>query len=182
MKKKLILSLLTLSLVLAACTGSKVIDISYNSHSSIVAYGVARLSDHLKTSGYTVNEHGKTNLLRKGIFVITPDDQLSNPQQIVLSDHIADITSEGYKIVMQGEIIYIIGKTEKGCLHGIMDLLEQLRATCDFTKLEERQVNPVLSFRAIKFNLPWAQYRPGPATDMHEETCRDLKFWGAFPE
>jgi hypothetical protein len=180
MKNILILTLLILSLVSASCTGSKVVDISYNSHSSIISYGVARLSDHIKTSGYTVNKHGKTSLSQKGIFVIAPGDHPGDPHQAVLSDHIEGITSEGYKIVKLGDIIYVIGKTEEGCLYGIMDLIEQLGVTSDFAKLEESQVNPAYSLRAIKFNLPWAPYRPGPANDLHQETCRDLDYWEAF--
>jgi len=180
MKENLILSLLTLSLTMYASTEPKVIDISYNTHSSVVSYGVARLSDHLKTSGYDINEHVKPTPSRKGIFIITPDDQLSHPEKIVLSEHVADIACEGYKIVQEGEIIYIIGKTDRGCLYGTMDLLEQLGAASDFSKVQERLVNPAFSFRAIKFNLPWHPYREGPHNDLHIETCRDVKFWEAF--
>jgi hypothetical protein len=61
-----------------------------------------------------------------------------------------------------------------------MDLVEQLGQDSDLARLEERQVNSAISFRAIKFNLPWSPYRPGPATEVHMETCRDLDFWESF--
>jgi hypothetical protein len=39
---------------------------------------------------------------------------------------------------------------------------------------------PSLSFRAIKFDLPWDSYRHSSALSQHQETCKDLTFWQVF--
>ncbi len=46
--------------------------------------------------------------------------------------------------------------------------------------MKPKAVNPALGFRAIKFNLPWSPYRPGEATELHYDRCRDLGFWEEF--
>ena len=180
MKYHLILGLLCLML-LSGCTGTrnKIVDLSYNPQSPVISYGVDRLSGHLEASGYSVSGPGTSRSVT-GISILTPGDSLDKHQEKVFSNHIPEILSDGYGIVREENQIYIIGRTDQGCLYGIMDLMEQLGPGCDFERVKETRVNPAFSFRAIKFNLPWAPYRPGPATDLHQETCRDLQFWEAF--
>jgi len=180
MKKTLIFYLLTLPIILTARSESKIINIFYASHSSIIDYGITKFSDHLKISGLSLNINNETNNSINGIHVLTSNDQLNDQQQEILSGNISAVTSDGYKIIKDDKNIYIIGKTDKGCLYGIMDLIEQLGSTCDIDKVEERLLNPASSFRAIKFNLPWSPYRPGPATELHKETCKNLNFWEVF--
>ncbi len=171
-----------LPLFIHACDDPGTPRINFNSDSPIINYGAARLTDHLKASGIS----------NKSIFILSADHHpghLPDHQPDHLPDHkplmyfaeqIAEVDPEGYKILIHNDSIFVLGKTDLGCLYGVMDLMEQIGPTCDFDRLEERQVNPAFAFRAVKFNLPWAPYRPGPATDLHKETCRDLDFWEAF--
>ena len=180
MKKLIILSLLIVPIILESCSVKKDVNISYDLNSTIVSYGVSRLSNHLETAGISLKKLDANDHQQTGIFILTPNNLLKEPQQTVLSKHISNILSDGYKIILEGENIYVLGKTDKGCLYGIMDLIEQIGFSNDFTQIEERHVNPASSFRAIKFNLPWSPYRPGPATELHTETCKDLNFWETF--
>ncbi|MFC1620439.1 hypothetical protein ACFL45_10905 [Candidatus Neomarinimicrobiota bacterium] len=87
---------------------------------------------------------------------------------------------EGFRIALKADSIFVIGGGENGALYGVMDLIEQLGPEGKFDKIKECEESPALSFRAIKFNLPWAPYRKGFANDVHLETVRDLKYWEAF--
>ncbi len=179
MIKLLSLSVLFIVIRLTAFSADKNVNLIYTSESPVLKYGVNRLSNHLENAGITVlqNNSSKNNF---EVRILTSGEN-SNPElQKLYSDNNTGIESNGYKLILGQRSVNIISKNDKGCLYGIMDLIEQLGNECDLTTLEERHVNPALSFRAIKFNLPWSPYRPGPATELHIETCRDLNFWEAF--
>ncbi len=162
-------SILIISILLVSCSDRGTIDISCDSHSAVLSYGTERLADHLRSGGFGVGE-GRAGK--------------SGATQIVIlceKDHpLADISAEGFRISRQDHTITVSGNTARGCLYGIMDLLEQIGPENKLNQITEKKVNPCLSFRAIKFNLPWSPYRPGPATDLHLETCRDLAYWESF--
>ncbi len=179
MKKLIVIIAVTIFVTFLSCDTQQGIDVYYNDDSSILSYGVARLSKHIKDIGWSVTEHSLGDASR-GIFILTPKDDLNEHHGKILFNNISDIKNDGYKIVTEDENIYLIGLTERGCLYGIMDIIEQLGSSADISKLEERQVNPAFSFRALKFNLPWSPYRPGPSTDVHMETCKDLNFWASY--
>ncbi len=163
---------------LFSCSDGKGIQLEYDTNSAILSYGATQLKDDIETGGYTLQDspEGASYI----IHFVSADQKLNQIQNVILKQHSPDITPDGYKIRREGDHIYVIGKTERGCLYGIQDIKEQLKAGADISTLEERQVNPTFNFRAIKFNLPWSPYRPGPATDLHTETCKDLSFWEAY--
>lgn len=171
--------LFVFAVILFSCERQKNVEVYFNTNSSMLSYGIAKLGEHLQISGHSINEEPGSSASLK-IFILNPSLNLREDQNNVLSTHISDIKADGYKIIRENLYIYIIGQTDRACLYAIMDIIEQLGNTEDVAKLQERKVNPALSFRAIKFNLPWSPYRPGESTELHKETCRDLKFWEAF--
>ncbi len=180
MKNSLIIWILTIHVILASCSNPKTVHICYKSPSSVVSYGVSRLSTVLQTSGYVVEVCKEIHNITQRIVILTQEQELDEQQRKFVLANVSGLKPDGFSIVMEGEIIYVLANTERGGLYGIMDLIEQIGPSCDFTQLEERHVDPAFSYRAIKFNLPWSPYRPGPATDVHMETCRDLKFWEPY--
>jgi len=166
-------------ILFTACDSQKIINVSYNAKSSILSYGIEKLTKHSEAAGYTIAVHGVGDS-QNGIIILTPNEQLNKLQEKILSNHISGIQDEGYKIIKEDGSIYVISKTDKGCFYGILDIMEQLGRSVNLANIEERQINPAFSFRAIKFNLPWSPYRPGPATDLNTETCKDLKSWESF--
>ncbi len=92
----------------------------------------------------------------------------------------SSIQKEGFQIVRKDERIFVLGRDESGAMYGLLDVAEQVRPYRGLQAIKEKLSNPRFPFRAIKFNLPWSPYRPGPAADVHMETCRDLKFWQRF--
>ena len=92
----------------------------------------------------------------------------------------ASVQKEGFQIVRKLNHIFVLGKDESGTMYGLLDVAEQARMQGGLNGIKEKISNPRFPFRAVKFNLPWSPYRPGPAADIHLETCRDLKFWQRF--
>lgn len=92
----------------------------------------------------------------------------------------AAVQKEGFQIVRKEKRIFVLGKDESGAMYGLLDVAEQARMQGGLQGVKGKTSNPRFPFRAIKFNLPWSPYRPGPAADVHMETCRDLKFWKRF--
>jgi hypothetical protein len=161
--------LFILPFILVSCSKPDPINIIWNKDSEVLCYGAEKLVVHLRSGGFKVRE-GPAGRSGTTEIVILCDE--NHPDE--------EIAPEGFRISANADSITIYGNTERGCLYGIMDLIDQIGPACDFEQVHEKQVNPALSFRAIKFNLPWSPYRPGPATDLHMETCRDLAFWESF--
>ena len=155
------------------------LQICFDVSSEILSYGGRTLDSEL--NNFNLATYG-TDLTEvdADIFVLTSGLALGTEHQNILSRHLAGIKDDGYKIVTETQKVYIIAKNEKGGLYGMMDMLEQLQKTSNIDHIQSKEINPALAFRGIKFNLPWSPYRPGPATDLHWDTCRDLKFWEAF--
>ncbi|MCK4746584.1 MAG: hypothetical protein KAT15_06105, partial [Bacteroidales bacterium] len=162
-------SLLIIPIILVSCAKPDIISIIYNKDSEVLTYGAERLAVQFRSSGLKVREGLPGKSVPNQIVILFDEDRPD-----------AEIAAEGFRISRKGDSIIINGNTTRGCLYGIMDLLEQIGPACEFDRIIYKQVNPALSFRAIKFNLPWSPYRPGPATEVHLETCRDLDFWESF--
>jgi hypothetical protein len=180
MNKLFTISLSIISIILVSCSDSKDVEISYDKKSSVISYGITKLSEQLKSSGYNVYDVSNKSNSDTEICIISDESIGDTIAQRIYLDNVSQIQLDGYKIIRQDSRIFVCGIRERGCLYGLMDLIEQLRINPEINEIEERYINPALSFRAIKFNLPWAPYRPGPATDIHKETCRNLKYWESF--
>ena len=152
------------AVVLVSCSSPGSIILSYELDSEILRYGAEQLEQHFSAGGFKI--------------VDNPDAR-AKPTRIIVSSR-EDPGNDGFSITRFENIIAIKGNSARGCLYGIMDLIEQTGPACELDRVVEKQVDPAVSFRAIKFNLPWSPYRPGPATDLHMETCRDLAFWESF--
>ena len=168
-----------LIVILFSCDRQKIVDVYYDTSSPTLSYGIEELSEHLEISENSIIEDiGPSTSIR--IFILTPYSDLNENQNRILANNISELKSDGYKIILENRDLYLIGRSDRACLYAIMDIIEQLGDSKDMAQLQERQVNPAHSFRAIKFNLPWSPYRPGESTELHTNTCKDLNFWKDF--
>ena len=85
---------------------------------------------------------------------------------------------EAFGISVENKQVEIRAGDPVGMMYGLLDIKEQLESGAN-TILPKTE-SPHLSFRAIKFNLPWMSYRTGEALQLHSETCRDTSFWHDF--
>lgn len=175
--KSLVPSIIVL-LFFYSCQTKNTHFISFNQSSAILEYGASKLETHLKNYGYSLI---KTDVqhAKKGLIILSGNDSLHPVYKDFISLN-PDIGEDGFLIKKEGDKIYIAGKTDRACLYGLFEIIGQIGDSYDFSKIENKMVNPPLPFRAVKINLPWSPYRPGPTNDLHIETCKDLKFWEAF--
>lgn len=82
-----------------------------------------------------------------------------------------------------------------GAMYGLLELARRIHLVCDeqrghsfeapwatvLTGITEPLIQtPRFEYRALKFNLPWSAYRPGNATRLNFEVCRNLTYWTEF--
>jgi len=102
-----------------------------------------------------------------------------NPDLIIKSSIDTTLSSEeAYSIRQEGNIVNVIGGGTSGLVYGLYDVKEQLSK--GITEISDIDQTPHYTFRALKFNLPWASYRRSEALQQHYETCRDTLFWEAY--
>ncbi len=89
-----------------------------------------------------------------------------------------NLKPEAYKIDVNGKSAEVTGGDATGLMYGLLEIKEQLEN--GNRSIQSKQEAPNLSFRALKFNLPWDSYRTGEALQLHYETCRDTNFWESF--
>lgn len=178
--KNISFSLLVILAFLFSCqTENKNIILVFDANSPVLQYAANQLNLHLTSAGVSNPEQDEGNSTIQ-IILLTPESAKNEMEKNLVSGLDTLFSDEGFSIEKEGKNIYILSKSEMGCLYGTMDLIEQLGDDNNFNRIVEKQIIPALEFRAIKFNLPWSPYRPGPATELHLETCRDLNFWEAF--
>ena len=115
-------------------------------------------------------------LLEKG-YTIQKD---KSDYSISIKINSQNLKPEAYILQPEKNKITITGGDGTGVIYGSLSLAEDLRNGISLSNMHERSESPNLSFRAIKFDLPWDTYRHSYALSQHQETCKDLKFWEAF--
>ena len=148
-------------LALASAALAQSVSLQYDQAVPQAAYAAGLLEKALSETGHKVHE-GTTDLV------------------INLAMDTAKLGDEAYSIQPQGKQITIRGGDERGLIYGSFSLVEDLRNGIPPQKVKAQSAGPHLSFRAIKFNLPWDSYRHSEALEQHTETCRDVRFWEAF--
>lgn len=92
----------------------------------------------------------------------------------------ASLVKGGFRFGRLGKALVVSAIDNAGAMYGLLDIAEQLNNGKRLEDIEDKLVNPRLSVRAIKFNLPWSPYRTGNVMEQHYQVCRDLNFWQAF--
>ncbi len=165
----LLFTILSFALHIQAQNSDKLksINVKYNTNSSQQAFGIARLSQTLKTIGYSpVLVDAAKGGAEEGICV-----------NLLAFD--ADIKKEGFELKKTSTGFVIRAVDESGAMYGLLELADMI----DIYGLEnvpEKTVNARFPFRAIKFNIPWGSYRRNESLQLHEETVRDLNYWESF--
>jgi hypothetical protein len=162
------------------------VSIAYPTKSPLLRFAVSKLDEAFRKQKEMV-EHYDLSLSPNKVDILI----LSNLSDESLRRRLGEpaisassIRKEGFQILRPktNDVarICILAKDESGAMYGVLDLAEQLRMSGGLANIKPKLSNPRLPFRAVKFNLPWSPYRSSPATEMHLDTCRDLKFWERF--
>lgn len=164
------------------------VSISYPTASSLISFGAESLRDELRERGVSVTLSD----------VSDRDDATGDVAAVVVSQTTTEspvtvggidlapsgaVEEEGFEIstyeMDDRTVLVVTALDETGAMYGALELAERVRRGT-WEDGVETLVNPAVSFRAVKFNLPWSPYRGGDQTDVHLDTCRDLSFWRRF--
>jgi hypothetical protein len=168
-----------LNLVLLSCADRSKIEVVYHGNSFLLTQSLEKFTSAAAVRDLVVEINSPSNH-GPVIHLLSAAHHQPDAFNEMLTENISTINDDGYKLIKKEKSIYILAKTDRGCAYGLQDLTEQLDTSFDLSQVKERAVNPALSFRAIKFNLPWSPYRPGITATQHLATCRDLTLWEAF--
>lgn len=152
------MALICLLAYLAAepCLFAGTLEVDYARSNLIQSYAVSRLKE-----GFSQHANYPNTRVRFSI-----------DRTIAKESYNTEVSSDGKELV-----VHIAAGDDDGVLYGAMDVLEQLQSTQTVANMQDSARFP---FRALKFNLPWVSYRDGTALSLHDETCRDLRFWESF--
>lgn len=148
-------------IMFANCVAAQKINFVFDKNSIQQTYGKNLLQDVLQSHGYKVVE-------TKSDFTIE-----------LVYDKI-NLTPESFQVIPAVNKIIICGGDERGLIYGCNSIAEDIRNKIPLKKIVSKKESPVLPFRAIKFDLPWDTYRHSYALTLHQETCKDIKYWKAF--
>ncbi|WP_090609415.1 hypothetical protein [Parapedobacter koreensis] len=150
---------------LALCTYGQRPERVYIQHDNVVpqaTYAARKLEEAILNKGYLVGNANESNF------------------QISLLLDTIEMTVEAFSIRLEGNQIRITGGDVRGLIYGSLSVVEDLENGIALKNIKEKKEHPHLSFRAIKFNLPWDAYREGYAMELHLQTCKDLGYWETF--
>ncbi|MGB6153916.1 MAG: hypothetical protein WBG48_18170 [Pricia sp.] len=123
-------------------------------------------------------EHGlqKLNIFAKTSQIsVTESDAVIHLKTAIDS---VNLVPEAYTIYDEGDAVRLSGGDAVGLMYALLDVKEQL-ANGQRT-ITEKSETPHLTFRALKFNLPWDAYRGSASLAQHTETVKDTVFWQSF--
>ncbi len=159
------------------------VTITYDTTSAPIVYATNKLEAALSKYGQSLRTNPiQENTQLVDISILLPENIPFLHSTLVDEDGFQGIRTEGfsYKHINQGKNLLILATEAIGAMYGVLELIELIQLNGMYNIPVEKLVNPSLEYRIIKFNLPWSPYRESAATQIHMETCRDLKFWERF--
>lgn len=154
------------------------ISVSSPGGSRTIDYGLLKLNEALTASGKSAVIVHLSGYMKANIVVVLQSDALLKQ---ISSKTIPDALKPGGFRIIRSDKIIIVGADEKGAMYGILEVAGQLKNNKgNLIAVTEKNEEPRLSFRAIKFNLPFMAYRSSISLTQQDYVIRDLKFWETF--
>lgn len=146
------------------------VSISIDKESPLEVYGASKVEASLQSINLASLVNDKSEVAGEEQIKVN----VINPNEDV------EIKKEGFRISKSGNSYMITAIDNSGAMYGLMDLAEQIEMQKSLSKVQEKNVNPRFSFRAIKYNLPWVSYRSNEALQVNKELSKDLNMWRSF--
>jgi hypothetical protein len=124
---------------------------------------------------YAARVLGET--LQKQHYKLTRQNASFSVQLIIDS---VSTEQESFEVIPATNKLTIKGGNGAGVIYGALSVAEDIRNGIDLQQIKAKKESPKIAFRAIKYDLPWDTYRHSYALDLHQETCKDPKYWEAF--
>ena len=157
--------------------------LAYDTGQEPIAYAADKLRQAMAKEGTSLTTYhlGQRSTV-PDICVMLPGTVPQALSTSVTEEDIASIPPEGYqrRWVNNRKNLLLLASDAVGAEYGLLELAEVVQTHGDYRHLPEKTVNPSLTYRIVKFNLPWSPYRSSEAMSVHTQTCRDLSFWEKF--
>lgn len=115
--------------------------------------------------------------------VVVSNGNVPKPwRETLLDSHMTAIRGEGFALRWDrsGKTLFVLAIDSIGARYGLAEVIQHWHVHGTIDAVAEKTTNPELTYRILKFNLPWSPYRRHEAAYLHTETCRDLAFWERF--
>jgi len=147
-----------------------------------IEYGIGRLRDALVKKGTSLRVTGDIKTKSPDIWVVSGKNIPKPLSRFIDKKDLDSLSAEGYELrwVNGKKTLLVIASEPVGALYGLQQLAEQVTLTGKISDIQPKRHNADFEYRILKFNLPWSPYRKSGATDVHLETCRDLRFWERY--
>lgn len=183
MKFSVFIVCLLFMLTIGRCDAFAQITLAYDSSLQPVHYAAGKLSDALARKGKgikVVSENNPKDL--PSVWVVTNGNIPRALRKWISAKDFEGLQPEGYALqrIVNKQSIVILSSDAIGAEYGLLDLADQVELHGSFDQVKNKRINPKFEYRIVKFNLPWSPYRVSKATEVHLQTCRDLKFWEKF--
>ncbi|WP_229970369.1 hypothetical protein [Pontibacter harenae] len=146
------------------------VSVAFDAAEKPIAFGVGKIEEALQKSGQKINKSNLTASRSKANIVI----------EVIPDGAKVALQKEGFSVAYEGKTLVVTALDPVGAMYGALHVAEQLQMGKTWQAVSREKVNPHLTVRALKFNLPWSSYRQGPAMEVHQEVTRDLAFWQTF--
>ncbi len=156
-----------LAIILSSCQTDD-LEIRYvleGTHRDQISYGLDELTEILSSQHVSLTE---------------TEDPNQAHLQIRVAEGETDEVHDGYSLIKESDELFLSANAHRGAQYGLLDIAEQLSQGSTWSELNNKTITPHYPLRGIKFNLPWFSYRSGKNLSLHEETCKDLRFWESF--
>jgi hypothetical protein len=176
---RLRIAVLLITIIFCGKTEAAQLVVSSRSDSRMIGYGLSKLDETLTVLGSKLISKSLDEYHSANIIAVTLPDISS--KKIDLKASLQQLKPEGYQIILSDNKIAVVGGDEKGVMYGLLDLAEQLQFNKGkLASVKAKVEEPRLSFRGIKFNLPFMAYRSSISLTQQEYVIRDPKFWETF--
>jgi hypothetical protein len=153
--------LLFICVCFSVCTGyAQRISIQYDTGSPQATYAAEALKRSALRTGYILNN--------------------SQADYQIVIEVAPDLAKEEFVLHPAGKKITIQGGDGTGIIYGTFSLIDDLTNGIAIQNVKRKTEKPRLSFRGIKYDLPWDTYRHSYSLTQHQATCSDVSYWKGF--
>lgn len=161
--------------------------VQFDSAQAPLAFAATELKEAFERRGTRVAaaDAGPTSMAQAPVAVVLSTVSAPRPNQPVVSG----LTAQGYavrRVVGEGVTTWwVVGADVAGAMYGGLELAEHVRTDGSLDRVVDRQINPRIAQRGIKFNIPLDARTPSYSDDSTSAQGNipemwSLEFWTRF--
>ena len=147
--------------------------IYYDNRFDTINFGIQHLKNALKQKGIYFSERPLST------FVPNVKEKCLVASFTPIGEQPEDLKPGGFRITIEGNIVYLTATDHKGIMYGLLDIAETVKYY-GVDRIQNKLENPFLEIRGIKFNLPFGPFDWGDPYEKCIQACLDKNFWKEY--